>query len=64
MLDQVIKQHSDAPYFHIGFDEVYYKLEHPKCQETGNKNFTTTYLRLIEIIDKYIINIKVANVLI
>jgi hypothetical protein len=31
MLDQVIKQFPDVPYFHIGFDEVYYKPQHPSC---------------------------------
>ena len=31
MLDQVIAQHQDARFFHVGLDEVYYKLLHPNC---------------------------------
>ena len=31
MLDQVINQYPDVPYFHIGFDEVYYKPQNPSC---------------------------------
>ena len=46
MLDQVIKQHSDAPYFHIGCDEVYYKLMHPNCSDSVFKNdFTEAFMR-------------------
>jgi hypothetical protein len=45
MLDQVIKQHDDVPYFHIGCDEVYYKLLHPKCREVGKTDFTNVFMR-------------------
>ncbi len=31
MLDQVLTAHPDVPYFHIGCDEVYYKLLNTKC---------------------------------
>ena len=33
MLDQVIAAHPASPYFHIGMDEVYDKLEHPSCHQ-------------------------------
>jgi hypothetical protein len=35
MLDQVIEQHKDSKYFHIGFDEVYYKFEHANCSDNS-----------------------------
>ena len=38
MLDQVINEHIDSPYFHIGCDEVYFKLQHPKCSEAHFEN--------------------------
>lgn len=45
MLDQVIDQHKDSLYFHIGLDEVYYKLMHPNCSETlFNNDFTKAFL--------------------
>lgn len=34
MLDQVIEQHRESCYFHIGLDEVYYKLMHPNCSQS------------------------------
>lgn len=46
MLDQVIKQHPDAPYFHIGCDEVYYKLMHPNCSNSPFRNdFTEAFMK-------------------
>ncbi len=45
MLDQVIVQHPDVPYFHVGLDEVYYKLLHPNCSNTQfNGDFTKAFL--------------------
>jgi len=44
MIDQVIAAHPDAPFFHVGLDEVYYKLVHSKCRQTGKINFNKEYL--------------------
>jgi hypothetical protein len=45
MLDQVIGQHPDAPYFHVGLDEVYYKLVHANCSQTAFQgDFTKAFL--------------------
>ena len=45
MLDQVMKEHEDAPYVHIGCDEVYYKLVHPKCiNQTYYHDFTEAFM--------------------
>ena len=46
MLNQVIEQHNDSPYFHIGCDEVYYKLLHPRCSTAQKENnFQEDYLK-------------------
>ena len=45
MLDQVIKAHNDAEYFHIGCDEVYYKLSHPNCSTYPHKPFQNAFLQ-------------------
>ena len=46
MLDQVIQQYQDAPYIHIGCDEVYYKLTHPNCSKSSiDKDFQHAYLK-------------------
>ena len=46
MIDQVIAQHQDAPYFHIGCDEVYYKLMHPNCSTfRENGDFTKAFMK-------------------
>lgn len=39
MLDQVIKLHPSVPYFHIGCDEVYYKLTNEKCRTNDTTLF-------------------------
>lgn len=45
MLDQVIAAHNDVKYFHVGLDEVYYKLLHPNCSETSfHGDFTKAFL--------------------
>ena len=45
MVDQVIAAHPDSLYFHVGLDEVYYKLMHPNCsQTTFNGDFTQAFL--------------------
>jgi hexosaminidase len=47
MLDQVIALHPDVPYFHIGCDEVYYKLENEKCRSPERKfngDFTEAFM--------------------
>ena len=45
MLDQVIELHKDVSYFHIGCDEVYYKLTHSSCQSTQfNNDFPRAYM--------------------
>ena len=49
MIDQVINMHPNVPYFHIGCDEVYYKLFHPSCRnENGtlfNGDFQIAFLK-------------------
>lgn len=46
MLDQVIAQHQDAPFFHIGCDEVYYKLMHPSCATKADQgDFTRVFMK-------------------
>ena len=46
MLDQVIAQHQDSPFFHIGCDEVYYKLMHHSCSATkGKGDFTKVFIK-------------------
>lgn len=45
MLDQVIEQHQDSLYFHVGLDEVYYKLMHANCtQAPFQGDFTKAFL--------------------
>lgn len=45
MLDQVIDQHKESKYFHVGLDEVYYKLQHPNCSQTPFQgDFTKAFL--------------------
>lgn len=45
MLDQVINQYPDVPYFHVGCDEVYYKLQNPKCADYQFKgDFTRAFM--------------------
>jgi hypothetical protein len=45
MIDQVIAQHHDAKYFHIGLDEVYYKLTHPNCSfQSYKSDFTEAFM--------------------
>ena len=45
MLDQVISVHQDAEYFHIGCDEVYYKLVHPSCSTYPYHDFTEAFMQ-------------------
>jgi hypothetical protein len=48
MLNQVMAIHRDAPYFHIGCDEVYHKLIHSSCQRYAYKNdFTSAFMTLV-----------------
>jgi len=55
MLDQVIELHKDAPYFHIGCDEVYFKLTHPSCQNTQfNNDFPRAYMTYVNFYLIYI----------
>ena len=52
MIDQVIELHPDVPYFHIGCDEVYYKLTNPKCYEKSwlhRDDFVSTFMRYVKI---------------
>jgi hypothetical protein len=44
MLDQVIALHPDVPYFHIGCDEVYYKLTNEKCNFNGTMFFDGEFI--------------------
>lgn len=45
MVDQVIAAHQDSLYFHVGLDEVYYKLMHPNCSKTEfHGDFTKAFL--------------------
>lgn len=46
MLDQVIRLHSDVTEFHVGCDEVYYKLAHVKCANfPNNHDFSRVFLK-------------------
>ena len=46
MIDQVIKYHSDITEFHVGCDEVYYKLVHEKCANFPNRyDFAQVFIR-------------------
>jgi hypothetical protein len=48
MIDQVIALHPDVPYFHIGCDEVYYKLTNQKCNDPSwphGTDFTKAFMR-------------------
>jgi hexosaminidase len=48
MIDQVIALHPDVPYFHIGCDEVYYKLSNQKCNDPSwphGTDFTKAFMR-------------------
>lgn len=45
MLDQVIKFHQDAEYFHVGCDEVYYKLLHQNCSTYQYKFFPEAFMK-------------------
>lgn len=48
MLDQVINEHEDSPYFHIGCDEVYSKLMHPNCANTTfNNDFFEAFMAFV-----------------
>jgi hypothetical protein len=38
MLDQVIDLYPNVDYFHVGCDEVFYKLVHSKCENYAFKN--------------------------
>lgn len=46
MVDQVVNQHLDVPYFHIGCDEVYYKLLHSACSSYPFRfDFTQNFMK-------------------
>lgn len=46
MIDQVIKLHEDVEHFHVGCDEVYYKLVHEKCVDHPFKHdFAAAFMR-------------------
>ena len=48
MVNQVMELHPDVPYFHIGCDEVYYKLTNEKCRKPINlfdNDFTEAFMR-------------------
>jgi len=48
MVNQVMELHPDVPYFHIGCDEVYYKLTNSKCNDPSwphGTDFTKTFMR-------------------
>ncbi|CAF0942961.1 unnamed protein product [Brachionus calyciflorus] len=64
MLDQVIKQHSDVTEFHVGCDEVYYKLQHEKCFNFPNKDdfakaFMSHLVKIANHIRSKIPNVKI-----
>lgn len=46
MIDQIIKYHSDVTEFHVGCDEVYYKLVHEKCANFPDRfDFTQAFMK-------------------
>lgn len=54
MLDQVIEQHQDSMYFHVGLDEVYYKLMHPNCTHLQPDGFTKAFLNHLTRVAEHI----------
>lgn len=54
MLDQVIEFYSDVPYFHIGCDEVYYKLQHSECRNKFGGDFHRAFIEHVIKIASYV----------
>lgn len=62
MLDQVIKLHNDVTEFHVGCDEVYYKLTHESCFNFPDRdNFAKAFMSHLVKIATYI-RTKIPNV--
>ncbi|CAF1255086.1 unnamed protein product [Rotaria sordida] len=45
MIDQLLSHHPSIPYLHIGCDEVYYRLIHPKCVDLHFRDETDLFIR-------------------
>jgi hypothetical protein len=45
MIDQMLLLHPSIPYLHIGCDEVYYRLIHPKCVDLKFRDEADLFIR-------------------
>lgn len=45
MIDQMLSLHPSISYLHIGCDEVYYRLIHPKCAALQFRDDADLFIR-------------------
>ncbi|CAF4649246.1 unnamed protein product, partial [Rotaria sp. Silwood2] len=54
MIDQMLSAHSSISYFHMGCDEVYYRLVHPQCANLNFRDDADLFIRHVTRVAKYI----------
>ncbi|CAF0770017.1 unnamed protein product [Rotaria sordida] len=54
MIDQILSVHPSIPYFHMGCDEVYYRLVHPQCASLNFRDDADLFIRHVTRVAKYI----------
>lgn len=63
MIDQVVAQHNDSLYFHIGFDEVYFQLTNSNCRDIINRyngDFKIAFMEHLKLVAAHV-NRKLPN---
>ena len=63
MLDQMLSLHPHVSYFHMGCDEVYYRLVHPQCAKLNFDDDADLFVRsdyVLVFALKFALNFKYA----